>query len=305
MFSAVLPIAAVLVLGAVLRRTTLKSPDVWRGIEWLSYFVFTPALFVSSIGETDLGSLDAMPLLASLAIPIVSATAIVIALRRPLRASGPAVTSIVQGSVRINTYIGLAFAAALHGTAGVASFAIASAVVVPLVNVLCVSTLARYGDVMEARPRSRLVRELASNPLILACTAGVTLSLTGTGVPDAVAPLLNLLSSPALVAGTLAAGAAIRFDARWRDLLDISLASVLKLVAVPWAAASIAIAMGISGTPLAAIVLITAVPTAPSATVLAARMGGDTRLMASITAVQTILSVITLPAALALLAGSP
>lgn len=156
-------------------------------------------------------------------------------------------TSIVQGSVRINTYIGLAFAAALHGTAGVASFAITSAVVVPLVNVLCVSTLARYGYLAAVRPRSRLVRELASNPLILACAAGVALSLTGTGVPDAVALLLNLFSSPALVAGTLAAGAAIRFDARWRDLLDISLASALKLVAVPWAAASIAIAMASRG----------------------------------------------------------
>ncbi|WP_197979093.1 MULTISPECIES: AEC family transporter [unclassified Microbacterium] len=272
-FSTVLPITAVLVLGAVLRRSTLKRPDVWRGIEWLSYFVFTPALFVSSIGKTDLGSLDALLMLASLAIPLVSATAVVIALRRPLRLRGPAVTSIVQRSVRINTYIGLAFAAAPHGTAGVASFAIASAVVVPLVNVLCVSTLARYGYLAAARPRSRLVRELASNPLILACAAGVALSLTGTGVPDAVAPLLNLFSSPALVAGTLAAGAAIRFDARWRDLLDISLASALKLVAVPWAAASIAIAMGISGTSLVAIVLISAVPTAPSATVLAARMG--------------------------------
>lgn len=304
-FAAVVPITVVLVLGAVLRRTALRSPDVWRGIEWLSYFVFTPTLFISSIGSTDLASLNAVPLLASLVVPLSAATALVLALRRPLRVSGPAVTSIVQGSVRINTYVGLAFAAALHGTEGVASFAIASAVVVPLVNVLCVSTLARFGDVPDSQPRPRLLRELATNPLILACAVGVALSLTGVGVPAAVAPSLDLLSAPALVAGTLAAGAAIRFDARWRDLLDISLASVLKLVAVPWAAASIAIGLGVSGVPLVAIVLITAVPTAPSATVLAARMGGDTRLMASITAVQTILSTVTLPAAVALLAGAP
>ena len=54
---------------------------------------------------------------------------------------------------------------------------------------------------------------------------------------------------------------------------------------------------------VAGIILITAVPTAPSATVLASRMGGDTRLMAAITGVQTVLAIVTIPLLL-LLAGT-
>ncbi len=71
---------------------------------------------------------------------------------------------------------------------------------------------------------------------------------------------------------------------------------------MPLGAAAIALPLGTTGATLTSIILIAAVPTALSAYVLARRMGGDTRLMASIAGVQTILAVATLPAIL-LLAG--
>ena len=66
-------------------------------------------------------------------------------------------------------------------------------------------------------------------------------------------------------------------------------------MAVPLTAGATAHALGAEGALLASIVLICAVPTAPSSYVLASRMGGDTRLMASITGVQTLLAIVTLP----------
>lgn len=104
-----------------------------------------------------------------------------------------------------------------------------------------------------------------------------------------------MLAEPALVSGTLAVGAAITVTFQRRDLLDIALTSGIKLLALPLAAGAIAHALGAEGPLLTSIVLICAVPTAPSAYVLASRMGGDTRLMASITGVQTLLAVLTLP----------
>jgi predicted permease len=101
----------------------------------------------------------------------------------------------------------------------------------------------------------------------------------------------------------MVAGAALRFTFRPRDLIDVGTAALLKLVALPLAAMSIALAFGVTGATLTSIILITAVPTAPSATVLASRMGGDTRLMAAITGVQTVLAVATIPLLL-LLAGT-
>jgi len=274
----------------------MTDPGFWRGLEWLSYYVFAPALFIESIARTSLTEISTGPFLVSLTVPVLVAAALLVVLRRPLRADGPQLTSLVQGSIRINTYIGLGFASALNGTAGVAAFALAAAVMVPLVNVVSVTTLSIYGRPHDTSQKPRPVwRELITNPLIQGCAAGIALNVTGIGLPSTIAAPIEMLAAPALVSGTLVVGAAITLRLRLRDGFDIAVASLLKLVALPLTAAGVANAVGLSTAALTAVVVICAVPTAPSAYVLASRMGGDTRLMASITGTQTILSIATLP----------
>lgn len=55
MTSAIVAIVLLLGLGWTLRHHVLTEPGFWRGLELLSYRVFTPALFVTTIGGTDLG----------------------------------------------------------------------------------------------------------------------------------------------------------------------------------------------------------------------------------------------------------
>lgn len=301
--NAVVPIVLLLALGALLRRRLLPEPGFWRGLEWMSYRIFTPALFASSISTTDLTVIPLVPLALSLVIPVVTVSALLIALRRPIRATGPQLTSLVQGSIRLNTYIGLMFASAAHGPDGVATFALAAAVMVPLVNVISVGTLSVYGEAGGPRRRGGLWRELAVNPLIQGCAVGIALNVSGLELPAAAATTLGLLAAPALVCGTLVAGAALTLQFRLRDALDIGTSSVLKLVALPLGALALGTSFGINGATLASIVLICAVPTAPSAYVLASRMGGDTRLMASITGTQTIMAIVTVPVMVGLAAG--
>lgn len=299
--AAIVPVVLVLLAGAALRRRVLRDAGFWHGLEWMSYRVFTPALFVTSIAKTDLAAVPFGFLAVGVAAPICFFACVVIALRQPMRANGPQLTSLVQGSIRINTYIGLVLASAMHGPAGVASFALASAIAVPLVNVICVSTLVRYGNRATQSKWKPLWRELLENPLIQGCAVGIGANLAGNPQPTFVVATLTLLAAPALACGTLIAGAALSFNFRRRDILDIGVSSVLKLVALPLSAATIALSLGMTGPPLTSVVLLCAVPAAPSAYVLASRMGGDARLMASITGVQTVLSMATLPGMLELL----
>lgn len=293
--TAILPILLLLGLGWVLRHRYVTDPGFWRGLELLSYRVFTPALFVMSISRTELTDVPLEALSLGLIAPVVAVSSVLLALKRVLRSDGPRVTSLVQGSIRINTYIGLVFVAALHSDEGVAMFALASALMVPLVNVVSVLVLTVHGDNQASVRPSRITYELVGNPLIQSCVVGLALSLLDLTLPSFLASTLGMLAEPALVSGTLAVGAAITVTFQRRDLLDIALASGLKLLALPLAAGAIARALGAEGPLLTSIVLICAVPTAPSAYVLASRMGGDTRLMASITGVQTLLAVLTLP----------
>ena len=293
--TAILPIVLLLSLGAILRRRVVPADAFWRGLERLTYYVFTPALFVGSIAVADLSAVPALPLAASVGAPVVAGAGLVLPLRRLLRIDGPALTSLLQGSVRINTYVGLVFASAMHGSSGVAVFALATAVLVPLVNVICVSVLAVHGARTGAGPRGGVWRELALNPLILSCAAGLALNLAGLRLPEFLTSLLGMLAGPAIACGTLIAGASIVLRMRRQDLLPIAVASVLRLLAVPLGAALLAAQLGVSGVAYGVVVIISSVPTAPSAAVLAARLGGDVRLMAAITGVQTLLAAGTIP----------
>ncbi|MEV4735578.1 MULTISPECIES: AEC family transporter [unclassified Microbacterium] len=298
--TAILPVVVLLVIGWILRHRAPLDPSFWRGLEWMSYRVFTPALFVTSIGRADLGAVPIGPLAVALTIPVLLVLGILFGAAGLLRITGPRLTSLVQGSVRVNTYLGLMFATALHGEEGIATYAIASAVMVPLVNVVCVSALARWGDGVD-EPRPRFGRELVTNPLIQGCVIGIVVNVSGLRLDGPIATVLDLLAAPALVTGTLIAGAALTLAFRRRDLLDIGIAVLLKLLVLPALAVTCAVLLGIDGVVLSAVVIIAAVPTAPSAYVLARRMGGDHRLMASITGVQTVAALVTVPLALAVL----
>ena len=296
--TAIIPIVLLLTLGWVLRRRLLRDAGFWSGLEWVSYYVFMPALFISSIGGADLTAVSPLRLIVSLVVPVLAVTMFVMVLRRPLHADGPALTSLVQGSIRFNTYLGLVFAAALYGGEGIATFALAAAVMVPLVNVICVSLLAVHGTA-GGQGGSRLWRELATNPLIVSCLTALAINLLNIPLIGPIGITIDLLAEPALVCGTLVAGAAIRLRVDRRDVLYIAVTAVLKLVLLPLGVGALANWLGISGVMLVSVVIIAAIPSAPTSYVLASRMGGDTRLMASLTGAHTLLAMLTLPFVLA------
>ncbi len=67
-----------------------------------------------------------------------------------LRLGPAAFTSVFQGAVRFNTYVGVAGAAALHGSLGATTAAVAVALMVPVVNVMCVASFVAAGTLGSA-----------------------------------------------------------------------------------------------------------------------------------------------------------
>src|SRR4029453_11114250 len=80
-------------------------------------------------------------------------TATQLAFRRTVPADGPSFTSIYQGSVRPNTYVGRAGRAGAFGKPAISIAAICVAATVPLVNLLSVAVLGRYAGASAARAR--------------------------------------------------------------------------------------------------------------------------------------------------------
>jgi predicted permease len=80
---------------------------------------------------------------------------------------------------------------------------------------------------------------------------------------------------------------------------------ILKLLVMPVLALGLALSFGISGINLVIVAVCSAVPTSPSAYVLARQMGGDAPLLAQIITLQTILAAITMPVSIALATTAP
>ncbi len=300
-----LPIFALIFLGAGLRRFGPFGEDFWRGAERLVYYVLFPPLLFTTLAGADFAALAAGELALAM---IAGAGALMLALgllRPVLGVEGPAFTSLAQGALRQNTYIGFSAAFALFGPEGLAAAAIWVAAVTPIVNVYCIAVLTRHGS--RAKPDSganlgTVALAVLKNPLILASAAGAAVNLAGFALPPVVDEVLAILARGALPLGLLAVGAGLDFAAVRKGGRALPLAVVAKLAVLPLFVLVSLQAFAVTGLGATVALLIAGLPTAPTSYILARQLGGDARLLAGIIAVQTALSMVTLPLILTLLA---
>jgi len=299
--AALIPVFALIALGFLLRAVVFSSEHFWEPLEKLTYYVLFPALLVISMAQARVAGPVIVPLAAVLAAVMVAIFALLAVVLRPLlRLDGPAFSSVVQGSVRFNTYVGLAAAASLHGRAGTALLAIVLALLIPLSNILSVLALTRHAANGAPSWRGTLA-ELATNPLIIASAAGLALSLTDTPLPPFATVVLDSLGRASLALGLLAVGAGLRLGSLAAGGTALVASTLLKLIASPLLAWLGCRALQLDPLATAIAVLFAALPPAPSAFILARRLGGDHGLMANIITVHTIIAAITLPLILSFL----
>lgn len=297
--AALVPVGAVLALGAALRSAGLPGDGFWVPAERLTYYLLLPALIAGSLGGARFDTLDPGYMPVAVASAVLVGAALAMGLRRLKTLDGPAFTSLFQGSIRLNGYIGFAVALGLYGKNGLALAALTAGTYVPIVNVLCVVVLGRYAGA-KAAGWPAVARMLVRNPLILACIAGLALNLTGIGRLAVVAGMLDVLGRSALAIGLMCVGAGLSFTGLRRAGAGVALVCAIKLIAMPATVLIVGAALGVGVQATTIAVLFTGLPTATSAFILARQMGGDAVLMAQIVAVTHVLAAVTLPLALAL-----
>lgn len=299
-FSALLPIALIIALGHVLKRFAFLDGEFWPQAERLAYFVLLPMLFAHGLYSADLSGMPIAAMAAGLVIPATLGTVLLVLANRVTTFDGPVLTSVVQGGIRFNNYVGVTAAIGLIGASGAAYAAVVNAILVPTVNILCALVFARYG----AKHPSALgvVKSIALNPLILGCVAGIALRLTGLTLPAGIEGFMQALGQAALPIGLLCVGAALNWDALGRGIRPVLVATLVRFLAIPLITAAICLAIGLDGPAALVVLLIQCLPTASSAYVMARQLGGDAPLMAGIIAFQTVVGVITVPITMAVLA---
>ncbi len=295
--TAVLPVFLLILLGYVIRRRGWLPAGFWEPAERLTYLFLLPALLVTTLARADFSALPAVAMAGAVLLAIAAMTALLVAFQLVTRKNGPAVTAVLQTSIRPNSYIGLSIPFALYGETGLAIAALAVAVVVPAVNVVSIAALLRFGARAPGTAGSGpgLARSMLKNPLILACLLGLALNLSGLGLPPVAGETLTILARAALPLALLAVGAGLDLSAARTSGGWVVSAVALKLAGLPLLTAGFCLLLGVHGLPLTVAVIFNALPAATSSYILARQMGGAPGLVANILTVQTLVAAVTLP----------
>lgn len=287
------PDFSLILIGWLLVRYTPFDRAFWSGVERLVYFVLFPALLLQSTNSAtfDFSSTSAMLglALATTAFGMIGGYLVKWVLQpAPLDfASG------LQTAFRFNSYIALALASRLGGSEGLAMMAMVVGVTVPLCNVVAVWALAKHGE-------SRLLRELARNPLILATAGGLITNLLGLHPPEVVAMTLSRLGSASTALGLMTVGAGLQMSGATGTVGPVAWWSGVKLLAMPCFAWLVGRHLPLTALQYQIVVVYASLPTASSAYILAVRMGGNGPMVAATISLMTVTAIVTTPFWLAL-----
>ena len=291
-----LPDFMLIVLGFVLCRYTALNRPVWDAAERLVYYLLFPVLLFNSILKSPLQPSQTLSLAASSVGTVACGIVLALSLKHWPGVDARLHASGAQTAFRFNSFIALALSERLGGPQALAWTALMVALCVPLCNVAAVWPLARHGGHSYAR-------ELLRNPLILSTLAGLLANLAGLRLPDAVATTLQRIGLAALPVGLMAVGAGLRLGGLKASPVLAAALLTIRHAVLPAIAIGLTAAFALPAEQRVIVVLFAALPTASSAYVLAARMGGDGAYVAGLVTVSTLLGMVSVPVWLAALAA--
>ena len=291
------PDFSLILLGFLLCRYTALNRAVWEQAEKLVFFVFFPVLLFHSIVKSPLD---------------LSATSGLIMGGLTLAASGIALTYVLpylpwlgarldrrehaacaQIGFRFNSFIALAMAERLAGPEGLLLIAVLIGVCVPVFNMAAIWPMARHSQ-------TNFGRELLRNPFIIATVSGLLANLMGFHIPNWLEPSVSRIGAGSLALGLMAAGAGMRLGSM-KEAKALSVAVLLiKHMLLPLVALFLSHALDLSQAQTLVLLAFSALPPAPTAYVLAARMGYNGPLVAGLVTLSTLLGLLSLPFAIAL-----
>ena len=298
-------IGIIIGVGFLLAQLKILDATAQGVLTRVAFYLASPALMVTVLGDTDVHRLLSANLIASLGSVAVAATFAVLLTRLVWRRE--AGDTVIAGfcSAYVNAgNLGLPIAAyALGDAALIAPMLLAQMLVLQPAGLAVLDAVTHAPSPGISRGRlllSRITRPLR-NPLVVGSLVGLALALTGIRLPVAINAPLTLIGGMAVPCMLLAYGISLRLGPRpgaGEPPIQIATLVSLKLVVQPIAAYLIgAYVAGLVGPDLLAVTVIAALPTAQNVFTFAMRYNRGVILARDTIFVATLLSV---PAILAI-----
>ncbi|MEY2684712.1 MAG: hypothetical protein RJA09_1856 [Pseudomonadota bacterium] len=294
-----LPDFSLILCGYLICRYTALDRKVWEPVERLVYYLLFPVLLFQSITRTPLDLAKTSNLMAAgLTLGVVAIALAYSVPRWPWvgrHTEARLHAASAQVGFRFNSFIALALADRVAGPGGLPLIAVLIGVCVPLFNVGAVWPMARHAGL-------GFGGELLRNPLIIATASGLAVNLMGLTIPTWLEPTVSRMGQASLALGLMSAGAGMQFGTMAHAKTLATAVLGIKHLLLPLAAAGLSVVYGLNPLQATVLLMFSAVPTASTCYVLAARMGYNGAYVAGLVTLSTLLGVASLTLALGVLA---
>lgn len=305
-FQTLAPILLLIALGSVLAHLRFLGRDFISDLNKLVFWVTLPALIFVGVAEIGHAGGQTVKLISVMSIVTLLALGLGWIAGRLLNLSPGGVGTLAQSAFRGNlAYIGIpvlayAFAALPTATRSeeMATALLVMTTMTAFFNVLAVLALQGAQQKLDGSSAALIARSLVTNPLIIACVAGLAFTFAGFKLPVFLSRTLETLGASAVPVALLCIGGSLATITLKGRRAAIIAAAVLKVFAAPLIAWILCRLAGISGSDMRIVLVLSACPTAVASFVMAGKLNGDEALASGSIALSTILSAASLALAL-------
>ena len=295
-FSVVFPLMLQMTIRYVLRRRKLVDDHSLTVMNKLVFRVFLPLLLflnIYTLKPSEAFNKQNVALLL-LSVLCILLSVLLMHLTFPNFVKDKRKCSvIIQGIFRGNLVLfGIPISASIFGEDRIGIVSLLAAFIVPLFNALAVIVLEYYR--VSKVNYLKVLLNIVKNPLIIASTSAFILLTLRIQIPELILSPLSGLSKIATPLAFIVLGGTFQFrriSANLRYLFTVVLG---KLILFPFVVFTIAITLGFRGEALAALIGVTASPTAVSSFTMAIEMDADGELAGQVVIFTSIFSIATI-----------
>jgi malonate transporter and related proteins len=319
-FSAILPMILIILTGYLFARSGLASDTLRKALSDFCFYFGMPALLLRAITNAPTSTVQPqlvwIAYLAPIALCWIAASAFA---TRPTARTRDEAASIAMGATYGNVLmLGIPLAFAQFGPAAATTIALVVLVHSPVL--FAAATLQREFQLAHSeqpvtaagnlqftalpmaltgerilRVLSKIVVELATNPIIIAIAISLALRLMGLALPTALDKSLALLGQATLPCVLISMGLGLSVFRLSGEFHAIAVITALKLVLLPWLTWLIATRLlRLPAVDAAVITLLSAMPTGANAFIFASRVGKGEASVSGAVAVSTLASAATI-----------
>ena len=299
-FNSLFPVFALILSGSLLKRFSLTNDIFLHTSDKLTYYIFFPLLLFWKIGSASTALFSSSGLYKSVICAVLAVYVLSTAFIILFKISDFKAGSFSQSCYRFNSYIGVATVLSALGEEGIQHFGILIGMIIPIINVLCVSTLIWFSGekAMPIKRMGQIFKGLITNPLILACISGMLYANLAEGFPPFIEGMLQLCSFAALPLAMLSVGAALSIGSIKNHFKLALVASIFKLLVLPAVGYLLLIKFGVAGVAFKVGLIYFALPTSPALYILSSQLNSDTELASASIVLSTLLSFFSMSAVL-------